>query len=431
MFKFNIHPFDGIVRILLVLLPFSTVITVFSGQKLDLPIIGYYKEWLLFILLIILAIEKLRWKLVLRFTPIDLCMILYIAYMIGISLFTTGSRGIAFGGKYDFLFLIAFWITYHGSVFLEKPISWYIKTLLFSIGTMLFLSGLLKWPLSEDLLLYLWYCGNPSAWHDCSGVPPIFHGIEWANARRFQWILDNPNTMWAYLIFFSGLLAYYTRAKKEWYFVLGVIFLGLLIMILYTYSRSAFLGILWAYGILILFNLRSIFKKYLKESLIIISTVCLIGVGILVQYSGTLGAIIGREGSTKWHLERMIIGVERFVSAPLGQGLGSAGPGYRKVINSDIKNGEISDTFYIPESWYIQQFIEWGIVGGISFLILMWLFFIQLVRTHATLGAMLFGILVMNFFLHTFESSVLVLPLFLIIGIILSKNSSTPSVWSI
>lgn len=50
---------------------------------------------------------------------------------------------------------------------------------------MLFLSGLLKWPLTEDLLLYFGYGGNPSAW-DFGGAPPIFHGVDGANVRRFQ-----------------------------------------------------------------------------------------------------------------------------------------------------------------------------------------------------------------------------------------------------
>jgi hypothetical protein len=145
--------------------------------------------------------------------------------MVIVSVFTTGLAGIIYGGRYDFSFLITFWVAYHGSQFLEKPISYYIKLILISSGIMLFISGLLKFPLSEDLLLYAGYCGNPSAWHACEGVPPIFHGIDGANTRRFQGILDNPNTMGAYLIFFSGLFAYYIREKKEWHFVGGIILL--------------------------------------------------------------------------------------------------------------------------------------------------------------------------------------------------------------
>ncbi len=82
---------------------------------------------------------------------------------------------------------------------------------------------------------------------------------------------------------------------------------------------------------------------------------------VFLKYAGTSQAIIGREGSTKGHMERMIIGVERFIEQPLGQGLGSSGPAYRHVMNLEgesRKSIEETDVFYIPESWYIQQFVE-------------------------------------------------------------------------
>jgi hypothetical protein len=103
---------------------------------------------------------------------------------------------------------------------------------------MIFLSMLLKWPFSEDLLLYFGYSGNPSNWQFGSSVP-IFHGVDGANVRRFQGLLDGPNTMGAFLLLYTGLLAYYFRHKKEWHFILGCVLIGFFILVLYTYSRSA------------------------------------------------------------------------------------------------------------------------------------------------------------------------------------------------
>lgn len=80
------------------------------------------------------------------------------------TLWTTGVRGLIFGGRYDFAFLLTYLIAYHGYVFLGRPISYYLRIFLFSAGSMLLISGLLKWPLQEDLLLYFGYSGNPSAW---------------------------------------------------------------------------------------------------------------------------------------------------------------------------------------------------------------------------------------------------------------------------
>jgi O-antigen ligase len=37
------------------------------------------------------------------------------------------------------------------------------------------------------------------------------------------------------------------------------------------------------------------------------------------------------------------------------------------------------DHFYIPESWYIQQFVEGGVIGGALFLAIMIVLFFTLV----------------------------------------------------
>jgi len=57
----------------------------------------------------------------------------------------------------------------------------------------------------------------------------------------------------------------------------------------------------------------------------------------------------------------MIVGVDRFMEHPLGQGLGSSGPGYRYVLaRQGMTQEEIQaqEPYYIPESWYIQQLVE-------------------------------------------------------------------------
>lgn len=56
----------------------------------------------------------------------------------------------------------------------------------------------------------------------------------------------------------------------------------------------------------------------------------------------------------------------------------------------------------------------------------MLMLFIGLVRQNPILGGMFAGIAVMNLFLHTFESSVLVLSLFMLIGLILAEKKIKP-----
>lgn len=126
---------------------------------------------------------------------------------------------------------------------MQKPVSYYLRLFLISSGIALVVGMSLKWPFSEDWLLYLGFSGNPSNWQ-FGGSIPIFHGVDGANVRRLQGIFDGPNTMGAYLLIYMGILTYYFRMKKDWYFVLGgVLSIGVM-AIYYTYSRSALLGLL-------------------------------------------------------------------------------------------------------------------------------------------------------------------------------------------
>ncbi|MFZ2256026.1 MAG: hypothetical protein WAW59_01535 [Patescibacteria group bacterium] len=56
------------------------------------------------------------------------------------------------------------------------------------------------------------------------------------------------------------------------------------------------------------------------------------------------------------------------------------------------------------------------------FLAIMLLLFIALVAKSPILGGMFVGVGIMNLFLHTFESSILVLPLFMLIGLLLGEK---------
>jgi hypothetical protein len=178
--------YDLSIRALLIFLPFSAFVTVFFTYRLDIPGASFIKEGLIAIALISLIIHILRERTyIVKISNIDILILIYILVMVLISIGTTGIRGIIYGGRYDFAFLIMYLIVYHGYPLLQKPLSYYLRIFLYSAGVMLVISALLKWPLHEDILLYFGYSGNPSAW-DFGGAPPIFHGIDGANVRRFQ-----------------------------------------------------------------------------------------------------------------------------------------------------------------------------------------------------------------------------------------------------
>ena len=418
--------YDYSLRILIAILPFTTFLSVFTSQKLGIPGFSFLKEGLIFVMILCLFLAYILWKIKIQWTKYDFLIWAYILILSSITLFSTGIPGLVYGGRYDFEFFVVFFVVFHGFVFLDRPISYYIRIFLISGWIALFLGMLLKWPFSEDILLYFWYSGNPSNWQFGSAVP-IFHGVEWANIRRFQGLFDGPNTMWAFLLLYIGIFVYYFRNYKTWYFVIGWVVWMLAACIIYTYSRSALLGFITWIWFVILFSFRYLYKNFPKQTLVI-GIIALLGIGaIFLQYWWNMKAIVERWGSSKWHAERMIIGLNRFLEHPFWQWLGSAGPWYRYTLKLEWKErSEIEkiDTQYIPESWYIQQFIEGGFIGGILFIVLVGFILFWLFRIHVILSWMFIAILTMNFFLHTFESSMLVLSLFIIVGLYLASYSS-------
>ncbi len=427
----SITIFDFAVRFFLVFIPFSSFLSVFFTHKIGIFGASYIKEGILLVAwlsLIYTYIQSYFWdkKYILKFTKIDYLIFLYFIVMITVTLFTTWFRGAIFGGRYDFAFLLTYLLAYHGFLLLGNPISYYLRLFLISSGFMLFLSALLKWPLHEDLLLYFGYSGNPSSW-DFGAAPPIFHGIDGANVRRFQWLLESPNAMWAFLIIFSGIFAYFTRFRKEWYFIIAIILIWLAWMIFYTHARSSWIGLILAYLIVLIMTLSSLWRLYRIQLISVLVILSLLVASVWLVFYDRAIAIVGRAGSTQWHAERMMIWAKRTLEYPLGQWLGSAGPAYRHVMQlSDKSRAEITvlDTFYIPESWYIQQFIEGWIIGWILFFWLMAVFFIVLIGIHPILWALFFGISTMNLFLHIFEYNVISLSLFFLIWLFIAHKNN-------
>jgi hypothetical protein len=125
--------------------------------------------------------------------------------------------------------------------------------------------------------------------------------------------------MGAFLIIFSGIFAYFTRLYHRWHFAIGCILLGIVGMIIYTYSRSALIGIVGAYMIVLVMSLSVLWRLYRGQLIAVFVILALLVGSIAVVFSGRAMAIIGRAGSTSGHSERMITGIHRVLEHPLGQ----------------------------------------------------------------------------------------------------------------
>jgi hypothetical protein len=134
-----------------------------------------------------------------------------------------------------------------------------------------------------------------------------------------------------------------------------------------------------------------------------------------------------RTSSSKGHFDRAMTGIERFREYPMGQWLGTAGPAYRYVVklaDDPIYGGAIQHTedYYIPESWYIQQLVEWGVIGFILFCAIMGMIAWRIFPLSPTFFASFIAVLTMNLFLHSFESVYISLILFLILWLFIGKR---------
>jgi len=412
--------FTLLTKFLVIILPFYVFIKVFFEVKLQIPFFWLaIKEVIILLLLISLFYYKIKEKIKFSFDILDYLIFAYFAYWIGISLYNwLWFNSLFFGGRYDFLFLLVFLIYKHSKWILKINLDKLIKLFLYSAFTSLFLGLLIKFVLKEEFLLNFWYVNYVSNRHYSWGIP-IYHWLDSSWLRRFQWILESPNSMAFFLICLLGAFLHYNRKKIEYYIVLISIFIISLIII--TYSRSALLGIISGFFILGILNLKNIFKRYKKETIITLIFIIFTSFSVLFLFQDKIHNIFLRDGSTKGHFERMEIGINRFKNHIFWEGLWTSGPAYRKIYTNE-EIGKQAEAYFIPESWFIQQLIEWWIIYFTLFITIIFLILIKTYKKSPYLFLSFLAILIMNIFLHSFESTYNSIILFLFLGILLSNN---------
>ncbi|MDD2745583.1 MAG: O-antigen ligase family protein [Candidatus Gracilibacteria bacterium] len=422
--------FDLGFRFLLVILPFHVIMTVFFQEKIGIHNFTFYKELILLGLGIILCIQIFRKKIVLRFERIDWLLMAYFAWMILVTLFHPEPIAhLLYGGRYDFEFFLAFLLIRHGISMLSLRPMQYLRMFIISASAALAIGILVRWVFGETILLHFGFSGNLSNWM-FGGSIPIYHGIDQANVRRFQGIFDGPNPAGFFIILYFGVMATYFQSAKKYHFLLGLWGIILVGVLIYTYSRSALLGFAAGMGVVILYFLPTIWKKHKSIMFWSIPFLMLFLGMFFLKFEATLTKIVMREGSTKGHFERAVTGIERAKMKPLGSGLASAGPAYRFVHqpepNESLFEGEnkTEEDYYIPESWFIQQLVEGGLIGFALFLAIMGTLALQLLKKNIFLFGSFIGMNMMNLVLHSYESSYISLLLFMMLALILYYDSS-------
>lgn len=439
--------------ILVWFLPWSVICTVFFSEKMGIDAVRFWKELLLCGIGVIGIFFAWKHKKKISLDHIDMSIIAYIAILVFVSLYQGSAfKEIIFWLRYDAEFLIAF-------LLIRKVSSWWCirfttlaKIFLLSWGCMLAMSLLVRYIFGEMLLTVFGFSGQVSVW-DSQGAPPIFHGIPWASIVRFQGLLEGPNQMAFFLLVYVWVfLQTFFRSKKYLFINTCIVFL-LFILLVLTYSRSGLLGFMIAivcvfglYGMRhIWHNVSHFFQRKIWKKYVSIACVLVLWVWIFaLQFGAKFQEVIARKWSTSAHFERMYIGYQRFRNEPFGQGLSQAGPASRYffdisheplegvLLNEKMqqlsqifkaKNPDFvfsTEHYYIPESWFIQQLIEWWLFGFLVFCLIFGFLLFSL-QKYPFICASLAGILVMNVFLHSFESTHTSLVLCMFLALLTNK----------
>ncbi len=417
IFKKNL--FTLLTQFLIIILPFYVLLAVFAESKLWIPKFWMYiKELVIVVLFISLCYEFIKNKILPKFDIIDYLIFLYIIYWIIITFYNwLWLNSIIYWWRYDFMFFIVFLIFKHGRQFISVNINELIKLFLISWWISIFFSLLIKFRLWEKTLISFWFIDYISNW-TFNWKIPNYHWLENSWIKRFQWIFDWPNQMAFYIILYTSIFMHYLKKKFEYYVVLILIFLFILLFI--TYSRSALLWVFVWLWILLFLNIKNIYKIYKKYFIRWIISFLIIIWLFLFIFSEKVENIFFRHSSTTGHFDRMEIWIDRFLEKPFWSWLAESGPAYRSIYPE--KQTKIDEQYYIPESWFIQQLIEWWIIFFSLFVLIFINILKRLYSNSKSLFAWLIAVLIMNIFLHIFEATYLSILLFIFVWLFYYKK---------
>lgn len=417
IFKSNL--FTVLTQFLIIILPFYVLIAVYFSQVVWIPKAGFFiKELIIILLFFSLFYEFIKHKKIPKFDFIDYLIIAYFTYWIWITLINwLWLNSVVYGWRYDFIFFFVFLIFKNWKQFLKVSNKKLLKLFIISSSLSLLFSILIKFRLWEKALLEFGFTNYVSNWTYNWSIP-TYHWLENSWIKRFQWIFDWPNQMAFFLILYTSLLLQYIKNKFEYYVVLIIAILFWLLIL--TFSRSALLWIFSGFGLVFLLNIKFIYKKYKKIFLYSIISFFIVSSSILLVFHEKVENIFLRTSSTTGHFDRMEIWINRFKNKPFWAGLAEAWPAYRNIYtNKQNKNAE---QYYIPESWFIQQLIEWWIIYFTLFILILSFLLSKIYKNSKTLFAWVIAILVMNIFLHIFEATYLSILLFIFVWLFYNKK---------
>jgi hypothetical protein len=386
------------------LMPLHAFMTVWASS-----LVGYYtairlwKEAVLLVLLLAagyLYMTQSKLRKAVQKEPLIGLIAVYggVLLLVGAAAFlfgTVSGKALAYGILIDGRFLAFFGVTWVVTVYSDFLVRYWKRLLLIPASVVVGFGVLQATVLPADFLRHFGY--GPDT------IPPSATVDQKASYQRIQSTLRGANPLGAYLIVvLSALGALLIKGRKlDLRYTTGFILSGL--ALLFTFSRSAWLGVVASMACLIWMSLPT---RKARRGLILAGCVALLAFGatlFILRNNDTFQNVFfhtnensrSAASSNEGHLNAIREGAVDILQEPWGRGPGTAGPA--SVYNHGYTR--------IAENYYVQVGQEVGLIGLGLFVAINVLVVLRLWKRRGnTLAVVLLvsfaGITVVNMLMH-------------------------------
>jgi O-antigen ligase len=382
------------------------------------------------------------------FDKLDKVVILFIFLALFISIIQKiSTSNLIFGIKYTLFPLILFLIFRRIPEKISQKVLDFFQKYIIAFASFFIAIGFILFGISQfssEFFVFLGYSAENS-FHSLFKPLAYCQQISDTDICRAQSVMSGPNQLGAYLVFFISLLAgvilqkffqkkSILQSNSQIIFLSILLFSGVFLTFL-SFSRGAWLGLFFSGVFFLIFT--PLFTKWTKIKIfsgILSSTLALI-IAAFIFLPEISHKIVNRAASSSEHINLSKQGLEILTQNPFGKGLGSAGAASKY----ESEEGKLAVGF-VPENWYLQIGIETGFIGIFLWVLILFLVMQKLVQKNVgafikrpeknpennnfplSLASAIFGISIISFFLHSWESSAVAYSVWGMAGILLSKK---------
>jgi len=277
-----------------------------------------------------------------------------------------------------------------------------VITLVLGVGGLVALLGVVQYFLPSDILTHVGYSIE-------RGVRPSFFIDDKAGFPRIMSTLREPNALGAYLIVPMALTVLIWAKARQLKHKLALIALFALysLALLWTFSRSAWMGAFIAVALVLVWNYRTALQRFMQRFWLV-CLIALLGLGAVAYAQRNTPFVQGYIShssndkdidSNEYHYLFVKQGIEGIIHQPLGHGPGTAG--LASIQNP--KGGQLT------ENYYVQIGYEVGVIGLLLFVAMNVTVYAALWRTRTTvlstaLLASFWAYVLINMLLHSWSN---------------------------